>query len=168
MLRIQRASLVDGYPHPRESIVEVAFSLAQWGAFVSSVGGVGAPCTINRLGGERVDPVPFASRFEDSLSEIKAAAGEAMGPVNDRLTAVQALFDSGAGKKAMREALRSLSYAVQSAPANLEFAGTQLVEHAETVVASVKADISSMASNSGTTTALGLAEASEHLPELTV
>src|SRR6478735_12174096 len=56
-LRVHRAErtrmLAHDWTHPLEELVEVEFSLSQWGALVSSIGiGSGVPCTIRRTESE--------------------------------------------------------------------------------------------------------------------
>lgn len=127
--------------HPVADFVEIHMSQAQWGALVSSFGdGAGVPVTIHHDHG-RVSDVPYEPRLAESLSEVRAAATTGVEPIADGYAEVLRLFEEGAGKKAMREALRTLGHQINNAPKNMTYAAESLTEHAENVVTKARADI---------------------------
>ncbi len=126
-------------------LLKVAMSQAQWGAFVSSFGRRGVPATLQYLGGiGSVPEAPAQSRFDESHAEVRQSGEKALGDISRGYDAVMEAFETG-GKKALRETLRDLRYAIQNAPANMEFAAKSLTEHVENVVTKARADIEGMA-----------------------
>lgn len=123
--------------HPRQEFIEVAMSEAQWASFVSSMNsGSGVPATLTfDLSAENphVPGVPYESRLAESMSEVRTATVDAAAHVQEALAAYKEHKTAGN--------LRSLEYAIENLPANLEFAGTSLSGHAENVVQRAKADI---------------------------
>lgn len=133
------------HPNLHDHVVEVSMSEAQWGAFVSSFGdGAGVPCTIVRREGAEVDQAPHESRLGKTAQEVKDKAATAVKPIQEHLAALQALVDTNAGKKAVREALFNLTAVVRNLAPNLKFAADSLTEHTETVVTKARADIEAM------------------------
>lgn len=72
---------------PRDSIVTIALSEAQWARFVSSIGiGGGVPCTIKYRGYEAVEPPPvdlntrdtFVKEVKEQMSEVCTSLGDAL------------------------------------------------------------------------------------------
>jgi hypothetical protein len=128
-----------------ETLLEMSMSMAQWGAFVSSFNTTGVPATLEYLTG--VGPVPqapHAPRFEHSLNEVRNAGDKALAQVQESYAQVMEAFENG-GKKAQREALRSMGHTLNNVPRNLEFVAESMTEHVENVVTKAKADIEAMA-----------------------
>jgi hypothetical protein len=145
-LSIHRASrkrdLHRDWIHQRNEIIEVELSEAQWASFLSSPNTSGVPCTIAYLHGERIEPLPFAPRLEQSMKETKAAATAAFGEIVAALEAYEETPSTPA--KAKREALATLRAAIKNAVPNVTFAGKSLTEHAENVVQKARSDIEAM------------------------
>jgi hypothetical protein len=126
------------------TLVEVDMSLAQWGAFVSSMGTSGVPCTIRALPGDYDLPgLDIDQRLAISANETKEAARKAFHQIKTAMDDLEAL-PSSAGVKARRAAMSRLHAAIQNAPANVEFASKSLTEHTENVVQKARADIEAM------------------------
>jgi hypothetical protein len=145
-LSIHRASrqrdLNHDWLHAREEIIEVAMSEAQWASFLSSPNTAGVPCTLARLQGERIEPLPFAPRLEASIAEVKAAADQAFGAIVEALRVYEETPSTPA--KAKREALATLHATIRNATPNVVHAGRSLNEHVETAVQKARADIEAM------------------------
>lgn len=131
--------------HRTQQLLEFSVSMAQWGAFVSSFGdGGGVPATLDWLTDVGVVPsAPPESRLMQSHAEVRGAANEAMAEIQAAYEALETAFD-GSGKRAQREALRTLKYKIANAAPNMEFAAKSLTEHTENVVTKAKADIEAM------------------------
>lgn len=129
--------------HPRETLVEVEMSLAQWGALVSSIGiGSGVPVTIRRT--ENLNPVPelpFEPRIRANLAEVDGKIDQLTEQVRHRLEVVTEAFEQKRGVRAMRAALADLRASVANMKSNSRFAVDSLAEAAETVTAQAKADL---------------------------
>jgi hypothetical protein len=140
----RKRDLKQDWLHADQEMVEVDMSLAQWGAFVSSFGTSGVPCTIRRTETDwNVPGLAYAPRLAESLGEVRDAAREAFAAIQAAMDAVEAL-DGKAPAREKREAMRTLKYAIANAPSNVEFASKQLTEYAEDVVAKSRADIEAM------------------------
>jgi hypothetical protein len=141
VVRLSRASrqrnLGHDHKYAEEQIVEIEMSEAQWASFVSTMNvGQGVPCTIDRVGMERMPGVEYEPRLAVSMDEVDNAAHESM-------EKIQAAFDAYEQHqtKANRDTLK---YAIKNAPANTGFAAKSLSEHAENVVQRARADIEAM------------------------
>lgn len=132
---------------PREELIEVAMSAAQWGAFVSSFGeGSGVPATLFHLGSERVDDPPDESRLDISHAEVLNAANEGVASIREAFEGVKSARAAG-GKRILDGAMRGMEAAIRNAPKNMEFAAKSLTEHTENVVTKARADIEAMVLN---------------------
>lgn len=142
MVRISTASrrrdLNRDWLHAEKEFVEVQMSEAQWASFVSSMNtGNGVPCTVRRREDDYDVPgVLYEPRLQESMNETREAADEAFNAVAEAFAAYE--------EKKNAANLRTLKYAIQNAPSNIEFAGKSLTEHAENVVQKARADIEAM------------------------
>lgn len=129
--------------HPREELIEIEMSLAQWGSLVSSIGlGSGVPITIRATETDRmVDGLPYQPRLAENLDEVAATVEKTLAGVREKLDALTEAIEQKQGVKAIRQALDSLNAAVNNAPANSKYAVTSLQEAAERVVSQARADI---------------------------
>lgn len=150
-----------------KEILEIGMSEAQFGGLVSSFGSSGVPVTIMARDSQMVPQPEFSSRTQISMQEVKEATREGIAQVGEAYAAVEAAVDSNAGKKALREALRDLRFAVGNLPSNLAFAGEQLSEHVETVVQKARADIEGMVARHAETLGLTAADVAPIVRELT-
>jgi hypothetical protein len=131
--------------HNGKVLLEMSMSQAQWGAFVSSFGqGTGVPATLTYLLDEgHVPQAPAESRFDKSHAEVRESGAKAIDEIQQAYDRLKQEFETG-GKRSQREALRSLGFAIQNGPANMEFAAESLTEHVEQVVAKARADVEGM------------------------
>lgn len=142
---VRKRDIQHDWIHEADEKFEVAMSLSQWGAFVSSFGqGSACPVTITREGFDYVDSAPFESRLAVSMAETREAAHRAFDAVQEAVADVQAVFDAKGGRKAMAEALHTLEARINNAPKNVEYSAKTLSGHAEAVVNKAKADIEGM------------------------
>lgn len=158
--------------HPDiDPLIEVDLSEAQWASFVSSMNTSAVPCTIRATETQRDVPgLEFAPRLAESARETRQAAEKAFGQIKAALAALETAQETKAGAKAVRAAMRNLHYAIENAPANVEFAAQSLTEHTENVVAKARADIEAMVVThaqqlgidpAGATKAIGMTPAGE-------
>lgn len=132
----------DWFSNDSKSLIEFDMSEAQWGAFVSSFGnGSGVPATLVRFDGYGVPEAPHRGRLDESHKEVRDAAAKAVAKVQEEYDALLAAFESGAGKKEMREKIRTLGIFVGNVPGNMEFAAKSMTEHVENVVTKARFDI---------------------------
>lgn len=133
----RRRDLNRDWTHAEKQIVEIAMSEAQWASFVSSMNtGDGVPCTITRRELEAVPGVPDESRLAESMSEVRDAGEQAVAKVREAFATYE--------EKHTKGNLRSLGFAIDNMPANMEFAAKSLTEHAENIVQKARADIEAM------------------------
>ena len=140
----RKRDLNHDYIHARKELIEVSMSQAQWGALVSSFGTEGVPCTISRQNGHLVEAPEFAPRLAESMAEVRSAADDATQEIAEAFAEFQKAFESGEGKKVLREKLGTLSARINNAPKNMEYAAESLTKHAENVVTKARADIEAM------------------------
>lgn len=148
----RKRSLKHDWVHPGKLLCEVSMSMSQFASFVASGGTIGVPCTIDFAGsgsneqGSRpgLNPAP---RLALTHEEVRAAAAEAYGRIQDKLKVYEAtLENSGKGSAAaQRAALRDLRAVVANAAIDVAYAAQVLDEHAEAVVEKSRADIEAMA-----------------------
>lgn len=133
----RRRTLNSDHLMAEKEFIEVEMSEAQWASFVSSMNSGGVPCTVRRREDDYMVPgVIFESRIQESMKETRGAADQAFQAVREAFEA----YD----EKRNAANLRTLKYAIANAPANVEFAGKSLNEHAENVVQKARADIEAM------------------------
>lgn len=148
-LRIETAErdrdLHRDWVHPRESIVEVEMSLAQWGALVSSIGlGSGVPVTIrSRESLWDVPLLPYEPRIAENIAETRAVVADLLENAKRTLIDLDSAIEGKQGVKAVRDALRQHAASLANAESNAAFAVKSLKESAESVVAQARADIES-------------------------
>ncbi len=126
-------------------LIEIDMSEAQWGAFVSSFGSSGVPATLSLFDGQMVPGVAGSdSRLSKSHENVRDASRRAVEKVQDAERAVREAFERGAGKREMRDLLRTLQIVTGDLPSSVEFAAKSLTEHAENVVAKMRSDVEGM------------------------
>ncbi len=125
--------------HGSKDLATVELSEAQWASFVSAMNsGTGVPCTLRytRTDGETPD-FPHSPRLAQSIKETHEAADKAFGDIRDAYTRLE----QARTPKEKRDATQWLGSVINNSVPNVDFAGKQLIEHAEGVVAKSKADI---------------------------
>lgn len=126
-------------------LLEVEMSEAQWASFVSSMNTSAVPCTIRAKETDwNVPGLEFAPRLAVSAKETREAATRAFSQIKAAMAALEEAQESKAGAKVIREKMRTLHYAIENAPANVEFASESLTKHTENVVQKARVDIEAM------------------------
>lgn len=126
------------------TLAEVELSEAQWASFVSAMNsGTGVPCTLRFTSESGHTPdFPHAPRLAETISETHAAADRAFTDIRDAFTRLEGATTT----KERREAMSTLAAVIHNAVPNVDFAGQQLIEHAEDVVQKAKADVEAFVS----------------------
>lgn len=129
--------------HPRQELVEVEMSLAQWGALVSAHGiGSGVPVTIRRTEHVvHVPGIPFEPRTAENVAETRGKIEEMLARAQQTLADLEQAIESKQGIRATRDALRLHAASIQHAAGNAEYAIRSLNEATEHVVSTARADI---------------------------
>lgn len=127
----------------RGGLVEVALSEAQWAHMVSSVGmGGGVPCTIQYVGGQRMENCPEQEEVERFHDDIERDAKQAMKFMTEAIAKMKALADDKAPTKEKRkEVLQTLVFAEKAMVDSAPFMVKQLHEHMDTVVHAAKTEV---------------------------
>ena len=128
--------------HGNNQYIEVELSEAQWASFVSSLNvGDGVPCTITWTKEDGMIPgIVYSPRLALTMQETHDAAEEAYSGIQEAFKELEAL-DSKAGVKERRTVMDKLKYRIKNATSKVDFAGKQLIEQSENVVAKARADI---------------------------
>jgi hypothetical protein len=140
---VRKRDLNHDWVHPREELIEIQMSLAQWGALVSSMGiGSGVPVTlVYREAAGRIPEPPHEPRMQANLDEVDGAVEKMMAETVTALGELTAAIEGKKGARAVREALVTLTARVRHARSNTKFAVKSLNAAAEKVVANARADI---------------------------
>lgn len=99
---------VDDRAFPRQHLVEVKMSYAQWAEFVSTISfGSGVPCTLRAVHGEWIPQIQQEPPPVDRASErVKEAAGALLPEWDERVERIRTLLDKipkGAREAVLRE-----------------------------------------------------------------
>jgi hypothetical protein len=124
--------------------IEVAMSMAQWGALVSSFGTAGVPVTITAIKGEEIPKLDYEPRMAQSLKEINEAAEQMVWDIEEAVEKVRDAFEAKAGRKEMAELLHDLTSIVGNTRPNADFTARQFSKHVEDTITKARADIESM------------------------
>jgi hypothetical protein len=129
-----------------EELVEVGFSIAQWGQLVSSFNqGSGVPCTIMRTAEQGLVPgAPHAPRLAESTAEVKASATKALANITEAVAALVDDFNANGGRKVLRSRVEEVARLTRQAPGNIAYTTKVLDDHVEQVVNGAAADIEAM------------------------
>ena len=144
---------------PRQELIEIEMSEAQWGALVSSVGiGSGVPVTLRATESDPIVPgLSFEPRLETSVDEARAAVGKLLKEARESLAALVEAVETRAGSRAFKDALSRHQAVLRNAEANAAFAVKSLNEATENVLAQARSDFETQVLASAQ--ALGLEDA---------
>ncbi|WP_424863052.1 hypothetical protein [Streptomyces sp. MMS24-I29] len=161
----RKRSLHQDWVYPRERLVEIEMSLAQWGALVSSVGlGSGVPVTLRSTESRPDVPhIPHEPRIAENVDEVKNAVNRLLAQVKETFAGLEEAIAEKKGIRVIREALGRHRASIANAASNSAFAVTSLAEAAEHVTAQAKADIEAHVLAAARLTGLG---APVHVPEI--
>jgi hypothetical protein len=131
---------------PREVLVEVAVSEAQWATFISTLNsGTGTPCTIQRR--EHGD-IPGIAATSDTRAEFKADMARNFEEARGLLAKLSALTSEARVPAKVRDEARSLIIQIGNAiGSNLDFTTKTFGEHVETIVERAKVEIEAHVEN---------------------
>lgn len=127
--------------HPREELVEVWLSEAQWATFVSTPNmGAGTPCTIHRVNRETMPEIPRAPGADQFKAEVREKLEGLLGLVREARAEVEAQSATLGAKKreAITKRLAALEREVQS---NLPWLAQVFGEHMESTVEKAKVEV---------------------------
>lgn len=131
-----------------EMIVDLSFSPAQWGQFVSSIGdGSGTPCTINYRQCGKIIAAPYIERMESITQTFSREAFERNKKVlTDLQTMVEQLAELGNGKSAIpkgefKKLVRAIANRVENMPSNAAFSIDQFSEAMDKIKNEVKSEV---------------------------
>ncbi len=131
-------TLSKDWPHPREELIEVSLSEAQWATFVSSLNnGIGVQCTIDTVRGEQ--PIPAIAINETKREQFKAEASEDIRESEARIDEALALVRSGKLRKGELETL--LIQAKNKLTGGVNFVAKSFGEHVENTVEHGKVEV---------------------------
>lgn len=141
----RKRDLNHDYVHPRNHLVEIEMSLAQWASVISSQGiGSGTPVTLRYIAGQgRIEEPPFAPRIQESIKEVEGATEKLLAKITQDFLVLTDAIETKRGAKAVNEALRVLKFAIANAKDNSSFAVQSMANAAEKLVNNAKADIES-------------------------
>lgn len=146
-LAIKRAertrSLNRDWVHPRQTLIEIEMSLAQWGELIASQGiGSGVPVTIRYTEvGHQAPLIPPAPRLRAAIAEARGNVTKLVKQARETLAAVEEAFEGKMGVRVLRERLHVHRLTLEHAEGSAEFAIRSVVEATEKVVSQGKADI---------------------------
>lgn len=126
---------------PREQIVSVDLSEAQWATFVSSFNiGSGVPCTINSIGGKSVPEFPLRDEGQEYKTEADAKLAASLKTLDDLIETVKA-NTVGLTKAKAAAILGPLMKTRQELGSNLPFVAEQFGEYMEKRVEKAKIEV---------------------------
>lgn len=161
----RKRDLKHDWIHPHRAVFKVALSLAQFASFVSSTDTQGVPATIEYTNATGSIPgIVYAPRLATSMAETRGAAEEAFALILEAFQEYEEVLANKGGAKERAAALRTLRASIANAPANVAYAGSQLVKLTEDVVQKARADIEAMVSTHAATHGIESGEVLELLP----
>lgn len=134
-------NLSNDWHFPREELIEVALSEAQWATFVSAMNqGGGVPCTLQRRAGEGMVPrLPDPEKRSDQFSkEMQEDFAEAVASLNVLRKKVE---EAGLSKKKTEDLLANINLASNKMTSAAPFVADQFGEHMEKETERAKVEI---------------------------
>jgi len=135
---ITRASvaraLASDFIHPRQQLIEIWMSEAQWAHHVSSMNlGAGTPCTLHWFGGEYLPAPPVPKSAADTFSkDMRATLREYEQHLDELDALVTKMQESPSPKKSdLNKLAHELSVVRGRFTANTKFVAEQFGEHVE-------------------------------------
>jgi len=151
-ITISRAELHRGlstdWYHPRDEIIEIELSEAQWATFVSSPNqGSGVPCTIRHVAGKLAPLIPLRrvedvtkkevdAQFKEMSERVRRAIDDISGEIGKSV--------SGVKREAILNHLQQLDSDIRS---SLPFMEKQFGEHMENTVEQAKIEVNAYVQN---------------------
>jgi len=127
-----------------DELISVALSEAQWAAFVSSMNvGTGVCCTLQHVGGERVEQLKPPQKRNDQFKQEMADGMKKSAEMCDKLR--EALAQSGMSQKKQWDMQRMLDAIQAGIGGSANFIADQFGEHMEHVTERAKTEVNAYA-----------------------
>jgi hypothetical protein len=136
-----RRALSNNWYHPKQQIIEVRMSYAQWvDAITSGMNTVGVPCTIESFNGKRIPQIQHVEDKQEKFSnELKDSHKRTKEMVDEVL---EMLMDGNVGKRKKEELSKKLQMIKHRMGGNEEFIIEQFKEEMQDVVSEAKQSVS--------------------------
>lgn len=135
-----RRSLSRDWFHPRDELIQVSMTEAQWAAFVSGMNiGSGPCCTIQSIRNEYVPELP--EREESKTALFEKEIRESVTKLAERVAALASKLDGPLPKTKVAELRRELENVASHIAGNVTFVGDQFTEHMENEVERAKMEV---------------------------
>jgi hypothetical protein len=142
---VRQHGLSHDWTHGRSQLIEVVLSPAQFAQLLTSMNfGDGVPCTIRRLLGKQMEPVPASHEPEQVkiLKGVKRELGEMVASMAGRRAELSTILAKKSIVKKDRERLAALTHDIfRWFESNGAFAFRSFEESAERVVTAAKAQV---------------------------
>ena len=142
----------DSYVQGREELITVAMSESQFAQFITSMNvGSGSPCTLTRVGNQRVEPPPADINTRETFeTEVKQAAVQVGEDLKDGVRLLKGLLANGKANKGDLAALLSQMEKVErELIQNMPFMMKQFAEGIEKLTDRAKMDLNAHATMLG-------------------
>jgi hypothetical protein len=127
---------------PREELIEVALSEAQWATFVSSLNvGGGVPCTIQHVDGKQAPGIPFRVQEDDFKTELNDTVRGMVERIDKTIREVEEGIGTSLSKKKRDELTAELHRLRSDVSSGLPFVAESFGEHMEQTVESAKVEV---------------------------
>ncbi len=152
-LRIRRAEKIDrvgGHrTYGRQDLIEVMLSNTQFADLITSFGqGDGVPCTLHRVGGQRMARCPDYDQRAKFEADFKASARKATGNMGSLIEGVRTVFAKPNVTKADRAEVMGLLARIQSELDDAQpFIQSQLNEAMDKTVTEAKGEVEAFVQN---------------------
>lgn len=128
----------------RKEIIEVEMTESQWATFISTMNvGMGTPCTLGRLQGERIPPPPIPVSHKEHFDEqVKDKYRKILKELNEKLNKALEQIDEMKISNKMKESLKkNIALPFQHFESNSEFFVECMEEEKEKIVTTAKQEI---------------------------
>lgn len=127
---------------PRDEVIAVRMSEAQFAAFVSSVNvGSGVPCTLTRLNGQFLPTIPYRPQQERFEQEVHGYVRKAVERVDKAIEEIMGELGASLSQKKREAILGSLRRLRKDLDDALPFVLQQFAEHMENTVEHAKGEV---------------------------
>lgn len=132
----------------REELVEVWLSEAQWASFVCSMNvGMGVPCTLNRVMGERMPAIPLRKQENVVRRELKETIAEAALTIQQTIDSINGELGTALSDKKKRAILEHLNRLERVMSDHLPFAARSFEKLMEKTVEKAKVEVNAYMQN---------------------
>lgn len=151
-ISISRSQLNRNLSHdwyfPRGEIVEVYLSEAQWATFLSTLNhGTGTPCTIDRVGREKMSEIPPRDTVSQFQKEVKETVKDAVNAIDKSLIELEEILGASVSQKKKDAIMAGLRKARMEIASNLPFVEQSFGEHIERTKEKAKVEVEAYITN---------------------